>query len=213
MQDKYTIMLPKLHLNQRSLVRVSVYALMGCIAILILLRDLGGIGISRFVFIGLAALACILSNKAGIYCIIAFLTPLATGISCTYITAIALVILLFKQKKLYTQPIGLACMVGILVLELLSAFRGLFSLMDYLRFVGIFVFSFLRTFDTQDDYNNDGIVHGYILGFWVSMTSVWGQMLQSYSFSELLKLGVRFGNTRLVLDLSTEGMLISYNTN
>ena len=186
---------------------------MGCIAALILLRDVGGIGVSRVVFIGFAALICLLADKSGIYCLLAFLTPLSSGISYTYITAIALVILLCKENfRLRVQICGLLCMVGILFLEFFSAFRGMFSFVEYLRFSGIFVCSFLRMLDLRNDYDNKSILHGYLFGYWVAMASILGQMLRTYPLRQFLSLGVRLGDTRQVTG-AAEGMLVSYNPN
>lgn len=214
MQAQYTSTLPKLNQTKRTPIRAVNLLLTLCIAALILLRDVGGVSLTRVVFIVLATLVCLLSDKSGIYCLLAFITPLAPGISTTYITAIALVILLFKPNlRLKVQIVGFICVGGILLMELLSAFRGMFSLIEYLRFTGIFVFSFLRTFDLQDDYDNEAMLHGYLLGFWIAMVSVLGQMLKIYSLGEFLGLGVRLGDTRELLDVSTEGMLVSYNAN
>ena len=213
MQERYTATIPKLYQNKRTTGRAVNILLMGIFA-LILLRDVGNVSLDRFIFIGLTTFACLLTNKTGIYCILAFLTPLATGISCTYIAAIALVILLFKDDfRLHVQHLGFVCMAGILFLELLSAFRGMFGFEDFLRFTGIFVLSFLRIFDLRDDYDNEAILDGYIFGFWAAMASILGQMLEVYSLQEFLSMGARFGDTRVLLDASTEGMLVSYNPN
>ncbi len=184
-----------------------------CFAILILLRDLVGINISRYVFIGLATLTFIFSDKQNIYVFVAFLTPLSVGISATYITVIALVIIFIKQKELKVHVLGLACMVLILLMELLSSIRGLFSLVEYLRFVGIFAFAFLCMIDKEKSYDYERMLKFYIIGFFVAMASVIGQMLNEYSISEFLSLGIRLGNTKTLLGKSTEGILVSYNAN
>ena len=53
---------------------------MVCLVAMLLMRDVGGIEIGRYVFITIAALVCLNSDKTGIYCFLAFLTPLASGI-------------------------------------------------------------------------------------------------------------------------------------
>jgi hypothetical protein len=213
MQEQWVLTQVKQHTSKRTFKQKLCLLLMGFIAIFILLRDAGGMVFSRFVFVGVATLICLLSDKSGIYSLLAFLAPLATGISCTYITAIALVILLFKRKRLKVQTLGFCCMAILLFMELLSAIRGLFSIMDYLRFIGIFLFSFLRMVDMDKDYDNAAILHSYLFGFWSAMASVLGQMLQEYSLSGFLRLGVRFGSTRQQLGIITEGMRVSYNPN
>ena len=213
MQEQCVLTHVKQHKSKRVFKRKPCLLLIGFIAALILLRDIGGMAVSRYVFISVAALICLLSDKSRIYCLLAFLTPLAPGISCTYITAIALVILLCKQKRLKVQTLGFCSMVILLLMELFSAFRGLFSIVEYLRFTGIFLFSFLRMVDINEDYDNIAMLHGYLFGFWMAMTSVLGQMLKEYSLSEFLLLGVRFGDTRQQLGIVSESMQVSYNPN
>lgn len=213
MQEQYTLSIAKQNNAKDISIRKINILVMLFIAVLILFRDVGNFDINRFVFISLATFACLISDKSRIYCLLAFLTPLAPGISLTYITSIAMVIVLIRQPKLYIQPVGIICMALILFIELLSAFRGFFSLVDYLRFAGIFLFSFLRTCDLKNEYDNEGIIHCYIFGFWTAMASVLGQMLNTYSIEQILSLGVRFGNTREILDTAIEGMILSYNPN
>ena len=213
MQELNSDMLLSIRQTKRISTQAVNLILMGCFAILILLRDIGGVIVDRAIFISLATIICLLSNKSGIYCLLAFLTPLAPGISTTYITAIALVIMFFKQRQIRVQILGLSCMAALLLIELISGFRGMFNIIDYLRFSGVFLFAFLRMIDLKDDYNNEAILHSYLIGFWLAMTSVLGQMINSYPVIEVLRLGVRFGNTRELLDVSKEGMLVSYNPN
>ena len=104
-------------------------------------------------------------------------------------------------------------MVIILLLELLSAFRGMFSILDYFRFSCIFLIVFLRIFDYNKNYDNERMLKYYVIGFGVAAISIFGQMLTEYSMSQIFSLGVRFGNTRQLLGNNTEGMLISYNPN
>ncbi len=184
-----------------------------CISLLILLRDVGGMSVPRVVFIGLATVCCLLVDKGGIYCMLAFLAPLSTGISATYIAAIALVILLLKQRRMYLHFAGLMSMLGVLVLELLSALRGRFDLVEYLRFVGMFAVTFLYMLDGSDEYNHEGMVRAFILGYCVAMASIMGQMMSQYSLEAIFTMGVRLGDTRDLVGNGTEGMLVSYNPN
>lgn len=214
MSERSLITLSKLPTNEHTTVKMVPYLLIICIAVLVLIRDIGGIEMSRYIIIGIATLACLLSNKYGIYCMMAFIAPISAGVSYTYIAAIALVILLIKEKfRLKLHPIGLVCMLVILCLELVSAFRGMFSFLDYFRFTGIFLLAFLRMIDFDSGYPNDKILKYYLFGFFIVATSIIGQMLNYYSFSDFLNLGIRLGDTRQALDVTTEGMFVSYNSN
>ncbi len=182
-------------------------------ALLVFMRDVVGLGISRFVFIGLATIALLLFDKSEIYCFIAFLTPLATGISLTYIAAIALVIRFIKFPRIHIRLENLLPIIAILILELLSSFRGGFSYIEFLRFVGIFILANCYIFDSDDNYDHERFIKYYLLGFCVAMSDIFGQMLKEYSLIEIFSLNIRFGNIRQDLVVNTEGMLVSYNSN
>ena len=197
-----------------SIKQLICFILIISIVILILLRDISGLGISKWVFIGLSLSVCVLSNKYYIYCFIALITPLSSGISSTYIVAIALVIILIKQnKRIQWNFCGVICLLAIMIIEILSGFRGMFSIFEYIRFIGVFIFSFLMIIDLDTNYQYEKMINYYIIGFWVAMASILGQMLNVYNLSEILTLGVRFGNTRQILNMTNEGMIIYYNPN
>ncbi len=203
------------HENNRmvSLEKIVFPLCLLCFSVLILLRDVGGIGVHRVIFIGMATVCCLLSNKMAIYCLLAFLTPLSAGISATYISAIALVILLLKQRRMYLHFVGLMSMLGILVLELLSALRGRFDLVEYLRFIGVFAVAFLYMIDGGEEYDHAGMIRVFLLGYCIAMASIMGQMMNQYSLEQIFSLSVRLGNTRDILQGTAEGIRVSYNPN
>lgn len=190
--------------------RVLVFA--GILSTLLLLRDLGDIGVTKTVFIVIAAIFCLFSDKASIYCLMAFLVPIAHGISYTYIAAIAMVILLLKHR-MRVKISGVLIMGVILLIELISALRGYFSFVNYLRFVGIFLIAFLMMIDIDEEYDNVGIVKMFVAGYIVAMVDIFGQMLKRYSWSAILSLKARIGDTRQLLNIDSEGILLSFNPN
>ena len=161
---------------------------------------------------GIAAVIFILSDKSDIYCFLAFITPMAKGISYAYLCCMACVVLIFKVKNPRINAFGGVCILFILILELLSGLLYDFSLFLYVRFLGVFIICFFRMLDTDEHYDTRKMTLWFILGFLVAIASLWGQMLNNYSFRALMTLGVRFGDTREQLDVS-EGMRISYNQN
>lgn len=196
---------------QQNMKRITLI-LIGLFSVLLLLRDLGGTGVPRIMFIAISIAVCIIGKKSDIFCLMAFLAPVAEGTPYKYIAVIALVILLLKQK-MRVHVKGLFLMISILLIELLSAFRGSFSFADYFRFTGVFFITFLRMIDTDDQYDNLGMVKMYLFGYIVAMVDIFGQMQRQYSWADFLKMKVRFGNTRQLLGSDTEGMLLSYNPN
>lgn len=211
--ERYSTNLSK-QLFQKQSFALMAKMLVVLIAVLVLVRDVGGIEISKYIFLVIASVACFLSDKYGIYCIIAFIAPFAVGFPYTYFSAIALLIILFKVKfRLRVNAVGLICIIAILCLELLSAFRGMFSLIDFLRFSGVFLLAFLMMLDVDKCYRNEKLLNYFLFGLSITLCSLMGQMLNSYSLSEIMSLGIRFGNTRQFLNIPVEGMLVSYNPN
>jgi len=184
------------------------------ISALILLHDVCDFEISKYIFICIATFICVINDKYDIYCFIAFLVPVSSGIPATYITAIALVLVLFKSiysfKYLF---LGIGCIFLVLFLELFSGIRYKFDIIDYMRFAGVFVFPFLMMIDTDRQYKILKMLKFYIAGFCVAVISLFGQMLNTYSLSDILELGVRFGNTRMLLDENIDIMSVSFNPN
>ena len=195
--------------------RITIIVML-MISLLILVRDIAGVSMSRYVFIGLAFILFALTKKKDIFCFMAFITPLCSGISYTYITIVALLFLIVKHQKLNLNYLGGCCIFSILLVELLSAFMGEFSLPEYVRFAGVLCLAYGRMIDKGDDYDDEGMIRCFLAGLIVAMMSIWGQMLGTYSFSTILTLGdraLRFGNTREALDITEEGMRIFFNPN
>lgn len=167
--------------------------------------------IPRAFFMVLGAIALIVSDKSRIYCFMAFLAPVATGISYTYISIVACIILLFKIRTIRLNKIAVGCIIAILIIEMLSIFRFEFDFMEYIRFAGVFLICFLRMADVDESYDNLAMLKFFNFGFIITTISLWGQMLAKYSFVAILTMGIRFGNTHAVF--KTEEMMISFNQN
>lgn len=179
---------------------------------MVIARDVLDVGISRWLFIAIGFVVCVLCSKNHIYLLLAFLAPMASGVSYTYISLIALACLLVRYK-LHVSKIGFGAMLFILVWELLQGFRGMFDIMNYLRFAGVFVIAFLHMLDTDRNVDHLQLIKMYLIGYVVAMVDLLAQFLKVYSFGELLKLNLRLGDARDALDLGMEGMRVSYNPN
>ena len=181
------------------------------IAILMIMRDVAGVAIPKYLFIGIAAIGCLFCEESDIYGLLAFITPIANGISYTYISAIALLCYLIKGRR-KCKKATLICAVILLYLELFSAIRGWFSIIDYFRFASVFLVSFLFMSGENEDSDPFIIVRQYILGYIAAMIDLLAQMMVHYPISELLTMGIRIGDSRSLLDME-EGIHLSYNPN
>lgn len=181
------------------------------IAILMMIRDVAGVAIPKYLFIGIAAVVCFWGDKTTIYGLLAFIAPMAQGISYTYISAIALLCYLLKGRLRYKKS-ALICIVILLYIELFSAIRGWFSIIDYFRFASVFLASFLFMSGENEDSDPFIIVRQYILGYIAAMINLLAQMMAHYPISALLTMGIRIGDSRNLLDME-EGIHLSYNPN
>lgn len=183
----------------------------GLIAILLFLRDVGQINIPKVLFVLLAGIICASGTKTNIYCLLGFVAPLANGLPYNYISILALVSILFRFR-LTLNPVGVVSALGILLIELLSVLRGNFLIGDYIRFSVVFLICFLLMIGKNEDCDYVKVIEFFIVGYVIAMFDLIGQIVRQYSFSDLLTLGVRIGNTRELNDVS-DGMLLSFNPN
>ena len=182
------------------------------IAILMIMRDVAGVAIPKYLFIGIAAIGCLFCEESDIYGLLAFITPIANGISYTYIYAVALLIIVIRKKHFSINKMGMLSICSILVIELLSAVRGGFDFAEFLRFSAIFLLTFGSMNEVCEEVDSRKVLQLFIAGYIGAMADLVLQMLTVYSFSDLLVLGVRLGNTREMLEIE-EGIHLSYNPN
>lgn len=200
-------------INRLTVKNVTFYSGLALFSVFLIMRDTFNINMPRAAFIALAVLVFIICDTSSIYCLIAFIAPMANGVSYTYILAIALIFILIKKGRPQLNVTAVCLICFILLMELLSSFRGEFSILEFLRFVGVFVTIFFFMTDTDNKYNKTGIINCFLAGYIVAMIDLISQFMAEYSLRELLTLGVRFGNVRETLGNDTDEMLLSYNPN
>lgn len=187
--------------------RYLLYCLIG---VLVLARDIGGMGINRFLFISIAAVICVLSDCNELSCLAAFVASMHTGISGTFIVLLIFFAYFLKKPllKLRYEEVGAILMV--LLLELVNSFRGEFSLSEYFRFSAYFILVFFIILDRGKNCDGERVLRYFIAGFLIALLSIWGQMLGQYSLSEILALGIRFGSMNAYVG---DTMRVSFNPN
>ena len=112
------------------------------LSILILIRDIGGVGIPKTVFIGLCFLCMSIANKENLIYMIVFTIPFLCGLPGTYIMLFALLMFLFKSRRVNRSAFFLFVM--LCVLEIFASFflrdNYIITIVQYLSFIGILIF-------------------------------------------------------------------------
>ena len=112
------------------------------LSILILIRDVGGVGIPKTVFIGLCFLCMSIANKENLIYMIVFTIPFLCGLPGTYIMLFALLMFLFKSRRVNRSALFLFVM--LCVLEIVASFflqdNYIITIVQYLSFIGILIF-------------------------------------------------------------------------
>ena len=107
------------------------------LSILILIRDIGGVGIPKTVFIGLCFLCMSIANKENLIYMIVFTIPFLCGLPGTYIMLFALLMFLFKSRRVNRSALFLFVM--LCVLEIFASFflrdNYIITIVQYLSFL------------------------------------------------------------------------------
>lgn len=181
--------------------------------ILLIRRDIGGTIVNKYLFIALAAMMMLIGSDEDIYCFISFATPLFSGIPLKNITLLALFFLMIKHRfEIKLDKKSFILCIIILILELGSIHKGFFSMMEYVRFIAVFLFTLIFLIDRKKMLDYKKIIYYFLTGTAVMILILCLQMLKYYSLSEFLSMGQRFGNVNELLQLDN-GMRISLNPN
>jgi len=186
---------------------------------LMVARDIFGILVNKYIFVALAGIALFLVDKYQMNELLAFLIPLFAGLPGNYISCIALLLFVVRSKgKLVLDKAGFIYVASILVIELMaeiaSGIKGYsFSIIDYVKFMGAFLITFIVVFDADSQYDYWNIVRNFLFGLMFAIAIIIGEMLVHYSIAEFLSLGVRIGEAPEITGQLMEGMSLSYNSN
>ena len=112
------------------------------ISILILLRDVGGVGIPKTLFIGVCALSMTIANKENLIYRIVFIIPFLCGLPGTYIMLFALLMFLLKSRRIKKSALFLFVMACIFEIFALIFLQGNFIItsIQYISYIGILIF-------------------------------------------------------------------------
>jgi len=190
---------------------ITFSLLCGSMLALLLLRDVGSVGLSKYIFLSLAVVVFIFHDINYNAIFMCFLIPLTVGIPNSYIFSVGLVIFVFKNIHHLAIKNYILVLMMIFAVELLSFIYGDFSLGDYLRFVAPLLFISMLIFYKETNLDYGKMLFYFVLASIGAQISIILQTVRVGGLESLISKGIRLGNT--VDLLSMEGIRISFNPN
>jgi len=191
--------------------RMLLIAMTVGVSTLLILRDILGIGLSKFIFLGFIVGAMAMAQYKSLVYMICFIMPLVCGLPGTYIMPCALVLLILKKGKIELRQFLLIALITLL--ELVAAFwypnLDFTSIVQYISFAGVLIF--LVRDDTELDYllcvrlylfGTVVLVGLIVVGAIIKAPSNWLRLFARGHF--------RFGDTQ---SEDNAGMMLSLNAN
>lgn len=128
-----------------------LYLLVAGLSILLILRDVNGISINKFIYFGFAVALMAAANYHTLINMICFILPLVCGLPGTYIMPCAFALLLVKKGSIKAMQV-----IPVLVISLLELFAALsYPSTDFAAIINYVFFAAVMIFLIQDDSNID----------------------------------------------------------
>ena len=177
-------------------------------SVLLFTRDVGNIEINKYIFVVYITLFLLISDISSMCAMIAFVFPLLYGLPGNYIMPLALLLYLFKKRKL--RVIQLGYLMFIVVMEILAT-RNYLSLQinQIVGYISIGALFFLIIYEEEIDYKR--CLNYFVLGITLLCVVVIETISVSPSnWQTLLSSGYfRFGD----VEDTNDGLRISLNAN
>lgn len=182
------------------------------VAILLTVRDLVGVSINSFIFVGIAAFAFLYFSYADIVYLLCFFFPLSCGLPGTYIYAIAMIALLCKSCRL---SIGQFLVPLIFIAQefALSAFYPEFSFSTMISYASRLFMLFFLIFDKSERVDYGKAILFFSVSVLFMSIVVAAISLKDRSVIDYMQGRFRIGRTKDIVDVNTDTMMISNNAN
>lgn len=199
------------NLRSNNATSVSFFLFCCTIVVLLLIRDVVGISVSKWVFIVLATGVYLLYDIEYIAIFTCFLIPFIVGLPNSYIFIIGLIVVLLRNINKLLIKKDFWILWAIFIVELLSFIYGNFYIYDFIRFAAPISLISILIFDNRNTLNSRNMLLYFLFAAIVAQISVILQSISINGLDALISGGVRLGNTVQLLEI--EGMRISYNPN
>lgn len=187
-----------------------LYGMAAGLSILLILRDVNGISISKFIYFGYAIIFMVAANYQTLVKMLCFILPLVCGLPGTYIMLVAFVLLILKRGSVkFRQLVPIIC---ILLLELFASFW--YPSADFVFIVNYVSFAAVMIFLIQDDRKID---YRYCVMMYLLATALLCYVILAATFADAPKNWIKLfsdGRFRIgEVHAETEQMTLKINAN
>lgn len=194
--------------------RKSVAAYVVLLSVMILLRDIAGISLSKYILVAFCAVFFFLSSKSDMIYMLMFTFPLLCGLPGNYIMPIAMILYFVKTKSI-TQKQLFFCFFVVLMEIFACLFYDTINFPETLGYITTLMLFFCLLYD-NDRYDYKSCINYYALG--VTLTCaviVIATISQTPSWQKAIASGeLRFGEiehgTETALNLTLNANSLAY---
>lgn len=202
----------KIHLiNKQNFMDALFFGLCCIMMILLLLRDVNGVDLSKWVFLILSIIVFAIFDMNFTAIFICFLIPFTVGLPYYYIFGAGLIIFILKNLNKLVLNKFIIPLIALFVVELLSFIYGNYSIGGFIRFAIPLFFISLVIFNDKNNFDCEKMLLYFLLAATGAELSVVLQSISINGLDSLISAGVRLGDTSKLL--FKEGMRVSYNPN
>lgn len=191
---------------------VLLYSTCILVAVMLIARDLIGIGINKYFFLGVTAVAFLALPYAEIVYLLCFLFPISCGIPGTYIYALAVAAILFKYARL--SKAQLVVPLVFIVQEFVIGVLGpAFSVSEMVSYASRLFLLFFLIQDESEEIDRSKAILFFTVSVLFMALVVAAISLKDRSISDYLQGHYRIGRTKDIAGASFDTMMISNNAN
>lgn len=201
---------PNVNLKESSSKKIFI-AIIAFIILLLSMRDIGGIGVNKYLFLIITAVAAFALPIDRVMYFIAFVMPLYVGLPGNYMTLIFLARFLFDCQKLHIKTSTFIFCVLAGSYALIQAFiTNHTAIPELMFFPGMILIMFMFSIDVKISKKN--LILSYATGVAALGLIMLIHTLQIYEFNDLLNSATRLG--AIIIDYNkTDEMLINVDPN
>lgn len=179
-------------------------------ASLIILRDVFSVDIPNIVFILIATLFFLLSDLNKIIAFIVFIIPISSGVPYTFITFIALIIILLKHRNQFLFNWTILIPLVLISIEAIHLYHIHSNVTEFVRLAIFILFISIILLNKIENYSHLHIIQAFIMGYVLAGVDILWQTFKSVNFTQFVSVANRLGT---IQQFNSDRLLVSPNVN